>query len=96
MQDNFTPLPNSDIVLREEFDDWAILFNPDTADAVGINPVGVSTWKLLDGQRSVDSVIETLRENFDDVPETIDRDIAGFIDQLAEHGFIGREIKSSA
>ncbi len=29
--------------LREEFDDWAVLFNPDTAQAVGINPVG-SCW----------------------------------------------------
>lgn len=39
------PIVNPIVVLREEFDDWAILFNPDTDAAVGINPVGVGAWK---------------------------------------------------
>jgi len=26
------PIANPIVLLREEFDDWAILFNPDTAD----------------------------------------------------------------
>jgi len=30
------PIPNPFVVLREEFDDWAILFNPDNARAVGL------------------------------------------------------------
>lgn len=94
MKNNFIPIPNSDIVLREEFDDWAILFNPDTADAVGINPVGVSAWKLIDGKRDVQNIIGILREDFDEVPETVDQEIGDFIDQLVEHGFIGQEIKS--
>ena len=44
------PIANPIVVLREEFDDWAVLFNPDTADALGINPVGVAVWKRMDGQ----------------------------------------------
>jgi hypothetical protein len=28
------PIANPVVVLREKFDDWAILFNPDTAGAV--------------------------------------------------------------
>ena len=95
MQQNFIPLPNSDIVLREEFDDWAVLFNPDTANAVGINPVGVAAWKLIDGQRSVQNIIETLSEDFADVPGTIAEEITGFIGQLTEYGFIGREVEDS-
>ncbi len=93
MQNDFIPLPNSDIVLREEFDDWAILFNPDTANAVGINPVGVATWKLLDGSRSVKQIIETVHNEFDETPESIDQEILGFIDQLTEYGFIGHELE---
>jgi hypothetical protein len=47
------PIANPTVVLREEFDDWAILFNPDTAEAVGTNPVGVAVWKLMDGRRNL-------------------------------------------
>ncbi|RPJ51839.1 MAG: SynChlorMet cassette protein ScmD, partial [Acidobacteria bacterium] len=43
------PIANPTVVLREEFDDWAVLFNPDTAAAVGTNPVGVAVWKRMDG-----------------------------------------------
>ena len=33
------PIANSTIVFREEFDDWAILFDPDTNETLGMNPV---------------------------------------------------------
>jgi hypothetical protein len=52
------PVAKSVVVLREEFDEWAVLYNPDTADAVGINPVGVAIWKLLDGIHITDIAIE--------------------------------------
>ena len=94
MQEDFIPIPNSDIVLREEFDDWAVLFNPDTAAAFGVNPVGVMAWKLIDGQRSLHSIIQNLRENLLDVPETVDQDIANFIKELTDQGFLGREFQS--
>ncbi len=95
MQNDFIALPNSDIVLREEFNDWAILFNPETGNAVGINPVGVATWKLLDGRRSVKQVVEVLRNEFDETSESIDQDILGLIAQLTEYGFIGHELEGS-
>ena len=56
MESSNKPIANPVAVLREEFDDWAVLFNPDTADAVGINPVGVAMWKLLDGQHGLDEI----------------------------------------
>ena len=52
---------NPSVVLREEFDDWAILFNPDSANAVGINPVGVAVWKLMDGHRGTEDIIAEIR-----------------------------------
>jgi len=94
MQEDFIPIPNSDIVLREEFDDWAVLFNPDTAAAFGINPVGVMAWKLIDGKRSLHNIIQNLRENLLDVPETVDQEIADFIKELTDRGFLGREYHS--
>ena len=51
------PIANPLVVLREEFDNWAVLFNPDTADAMGINPVGVVVWKLMDGQHTLHDLV---------------------------------------
>ena len=39
--DNAKPIANPLAVLREEFDNWAILFDPATGNAFGLNPVGV-------------------------------------------------------
>ena len=88
------PIANPIVVLREEFDDWAILFNPDTAAAVGINPVGVAIWKGLDGKRNIDEVVSEIKDNFEGVPDTAPEEIVAFVDKLAEHGFLGHELKN--
>ena len=89
------PTVNPLVVLREEFDDWAILFNPDTADAVGINPIGVTIWKQMDGTRTVAQLINQVRGTFADVPETVDAEIAAFVDDLTQKGFVGYEMMPS-
>lgn len=86
------PLANPVVVLREEFDDWAVLFNPDTADAVGINPVGVSVWKMLDGKHDLYDIVDNVRQEFDDVPAAADVELGAFIDDLVTKGFAGFEI----
>jgi len=87
------PVPNPAVVLREVFDDWAVLFNPDTADAVGINPVGVAVWKLLDGKRTIEEIAGEVARFFTDVPSNVLDEISTFITQLAQHGFVGFERK---
>jgi SynChlorMet cassette protein ScmD len=93
--DRERPVPNPVVVLREEFDDWAVLFNPDTADAVGINPVGVAVWKLMDGERDLDEIVGRIRKRFADVPEAADDEISAFLDELAERGFVGYGVSGS-
>ena len=88
------PIANSTVVLREEFDDWAILFNPDTAEAVGTNPVGVAVWKLMDGRHSLEEIIGEIKEQFADVPDAAAKDVTFFIKDLSQRGFIGYEVKS--
>ncbi len=91
-----TPIANPIIVLREEFDDWAVLFNPDTAGSLGINPMGVAIWKQIDGIRRVDHIIDRVRETYNHVPETVDQEILAFLDTLAQKGFLGLEDKKEA
>ncbi|MHB8910470.1 MAG: SynChlorMet cassette protein ScmD [Syntrophales bacterium] len=87
------PIANPIVVLREEFDDWAVLFNPDTADAVGTNPVGVATWKLMDGKRSLAEIVSEIKNRFEDTPDSALEEIVVFVNTLADNGFVGLELE---
>jgi SynChlorMet cassette protein ScmD len=93
METSGNPIANPVAVLREEFDDWAVLFNPDTADAVGVNPVGVAVWKLMDGSRGVAEIAVQIGEQFDGVPDAAEAEIGKYIEDLAERGFVGYEVE---
>ncbi len=93
MKQTDRPIANPIVVLREEFDDWAVLFNPDTAYAAGTNPVGVAVWKLLDGRRSIEDIVARIKSSFEDTPEAAGKEIAAFVDNLAANGFVGLEVK---
>jgi SynChlorMet cassette protein ScmD len=95
MDPSSRPIANPVVVLREEFDDWAVLFNPDTANAVGINPVGVAAWKRMDGQRTLEDIVAEVKDYFADVPETVFEELAAFVDKLAESGFVGYELEGA-
>ncbi len=86
------PIANPLIVLREEFDDWAILFDPDSGDAFGLNPMGVFIWKRLDGHHGVKDILEDLRKTHEDVPEEAEEDLQEFIQDLVQRGLAGYEI----
>jgi SynChlorMet cassette protein ScmD len=88
------PIANPTVVLREEFDDWAILFNPDTAEAIGTNPVGVAVWKLMDGRRTLEQIVVEIHDQFADVPDAAEKDVTAFIKGLAQRRFVGYELKS--
>ena len=83
------PIANPVAVLREEFDDWAVLFNPDTAEAVGINPVGVAIWKLMDGSRALADLTAAVQDQFSALPDGVVADVYEFVADLAQRGFVG-------
>jgi SynChlorMet cassette protein ScmD len=84
-----TPIQNPLTVLRVEFDDWAILFDPDSARTMGVNPTGVAIWKLIDGRKGIEDVVEEIKDKFTDVPISVEKEISDFIDELYQNGFIG-------
>ncbi len=85
------PIANPMIVFREEFDDWAILFDPDTGKAFGINPVGASIWKQLDGKRSQNDIAAVIRGSFKGAPDDVNAHIKEFLQELVKSGFAGYE-----
>jgi SynChlorMet cassette protein ScmD len=82
---------NPVVVLREEFDDWAVLYNPDTAAASGINPVGVAIFKLLDGRHTLEQIVEAVRGEFSGAPEGIEGEVCAFVEGLVAKGYAGYE-----
>jgi SynChlorMet cassette protein ScmD len=92
MNPNDNPIANPVAVLREEFDDWAVLFNPDTAEAVGLNPVGAAIWKLLDGEHTVVQITDQIRVQFAHVPGQVEGEITAFLTDLEQRGFIGFKV----
>jgi SynChlorMet cassette protein ScmD len=87
------PIRNPSIVLREEFDDWGLLFDPEQGIAYGINPVGIFIWKQLDGTKTPEDIQKLVADHFDQVPETSLADVGEFIQTLVDKGYAGFELK---
>ena len=91
MTDTNTPIANPMLVLREEFDDWAVLFDPDTGDGFGLNPISVFIWKRLDGKHTIEDIMKEIQENCEDVPENAEQEVNDFLDELIKRGYVGFE-----
>ena len=77
------------IVLREEFDDYAFLYDPDTGDTFELNTVGVFVWKQLNGRSlTIGQIVELLNSRFDDVPAEAVEHVKEFLGGLSEKGYI--------
>ena len=87
------PTANPSVILREEFDDWAVLFDPDTAEGYALNPTGVLVWKQLDGQHTVADIVKIIRDNCEDVPEDVGQHAQDFVAGLVKQGLAGYEVK---
>ena len=89
MKDDDKPIVNPYVLLREEFDDWAVLFDPDTGHGFGLSPTGVFVWQLLDGQHAVDAVVEEVRGHAEGVPHDVGEHVRAFVDVLVTQGLAG-------
>lgn len=89
MQDDERPAANPSIVLREEFDNWAILFDPDSGIIFSLNPIGVFVWKCLDGNRTIRDILARVGEKCGDLPGEAETHLRDFISDLIEKGLAG-------
>ena len=88
MQMNDKIKPNPSVVLREELDDWAILFDPDSNVIFSLNPMGVYIWKCFDGNKTIRDILKTLRTNCESVPDEAETHIQEFIKDLLQRGLV--------
>ena len=93
MNNSDRPIANPVVVLREELDDWAVLYNPDTNEAAGVNPVGIEVWKRMDGRSSIEDIVSWIKSSFEDTPDIALNEISAFVNMLAENGFVRLELE---
>ena len=79
---------NPVIVLREESDDWAILYNPDSGQSMGINPTGIDIWKKINGSNDINNIIKEINQEYENVSPDVENEINSFIQNLSNQGFI--------
>lgn len=84
------------MVLREEFDDWAILFNPETGNTFALNPLGVFIWKLLDGRQTLSEIEVRIRETTEDAPADVSEQVEYFIQEIEKLGLASGDGKKTA
>ncbi len=81
---------NPDVVLHEEDQDGALVFNPDTDQIKVFNQTGFFIWRLCDGSHDMEKIIARVREGFDGVPEDqVSGQVEDFVNDMVEAGFIG-------
>ncbi len=81
---------NPDVVLREEDEDGALLFNPDTNDVKVINHTGLCIWNSCSKASNLADIIKAVKTDFDEVPEEVETETKEFVDFLVESEFIGK------
>ena len=83
---------NPVISFKDEGDEGAVLYNPDSDKVVIINAVGVAIWQFIAQPRTADEIVEMLVKSFsaveaDKAHEDLKQFIGGFeegvIDELS-------------
>jgi hypothetical protein len=80
---------NPDVVLREEDEDGALLFNPDTDQIRVLNLTGLFVWKSCDGSQDLPGILAAMQDAFDQVPDDeVAAQIQEFVDEMVTAGFL--------
>ena len=86
------PIQNPAILARKVFDDEMVLVNADSAVSLALtNQTAVVVWEMIDGKNRVQDIIDGVTRHFQNVPESVSRDVQNLLIELSRDGFIGFE-----
>jgi coenzyme PQQ biosynthesis protein PqqD len=78
----------NDQIIFKEIDSTPTLVDPYRRTLVKLNPTALAIWQLLDGEHSVTAILETLHAEFDVNAEKLQKDVRGFLSDLARREMI--------
>lgn len=80
---------NPIMVLREDFDDAAVLFNPDTGAILQLNKTGLFIVKAAEKGMSLEDIFDGLHKACGDTfKESSHSEIENFVEKLKKEGYI--------
>ncbi len=59
-----------------------VLLNETTGEYQGLTGIGPSVWDLLDEPMPVSKILETIEDEYDNLPEDWEAEVTGFIEAL--------------
>ena len=71
-------------VIAEE----AVILSLDTKVLRGLNPVGSRVWELIDGQRTLDEIVDRIVSEFDVDRSQAADDVGEFARELLDRGLV--------
>ena len=86
------PVKNEEIVWRN-LEGEAVLLNPHTGKYFGMNSVGCSFWEKIDGQNTVDEIIDHLLEKYEVTRSVLEKDLYELIDAMLKNNIISIDKK---
>ena len=81
------PVRNKEIVWRN-LEGEAVLLNPHSGKYYGLNEVGCSFWEKVDGENSMETIIDLLLEEYAVDKKTLEQDLEELAQDLEEREII--------
>lgn len=81
-------------LLSSVTDDGTVIVSPRDGQLSVVNEVGAFVWELINGQNSVDSIVQQLVDNYDVSADQARADVLAFLQALAERQLVTREGQS--
>jgi len=88
MFDTETVVSKNPTILCTELDDEAVLLDLDTKCYYGLNEIALEIWKLIDGERKINSIAEDICGKFDVTPDKALISINRLVKELEENGLV--------
>ena len=81
------PLFTAPVAWRE-IDGEAVIVECDAGEVTMLDPVGTSMWKLVDGKRTVDDIVQGVTEQFEADPAQVEVDCQAIFKDLERFGVL--------
>lgn len=80
---------NPNVVARELAErEGGVLLHLDSGAYHGMNPVGLVIWELVDGERTVADLVDSVRARVDGAPPQLDQDVIAFLESALERDLV--------
>ena len=78
-----TPTRNDENAVRQ-IEDVVFVMNPDTSELHSFNDVGHRVWDLVDGSRTVATIVAAIADEYEVDRQTAENDVLEFLQKLQD------------